>query len=152
MMKNTYIAFLVSILFAANLHAQQNPSFQVYNTYNAATDLLDKGEYVAAAQQFKLVEESRVKAGTQTTFESELSLVKENAQYYEALCAMNLDNDDAQSMLLRFIKDHPENPLVKLAYYQIGRSYSRKEQFAEAIEWFNKITADDLNGEFGRHA
>ena len=147
MMKFKYIAFFVPILFAANLHAQQNPSFQVYNTYNTATDLLDKGEYVAAAQQFRLVEESKIKTSTQSTFESELSLVKENAQYYEALCAMNLENDDAQSMLLRFIKEHPENPLVKLAYYQIGRYYSRKEQFAEAIEWFNKITADDLNGE-----
>jgi TolA-binding protein len=147
MMKYKYIAFFVPLLFTASLYAQQNPSFQVYNTYNTATDLLDKGEYVAAAQQFRLVEESNTKASTQSRFESQLSLVKENAQYYEALCAMNLDNDDAQSMFLRFIKEHPENPLVKLSYYQIGRYYSRKEQFAEAIDWFNKIQADDLNGE-----
>jgi TolA-binding protein len=147
MMKLKYISFFIPLLFALQLHAQQNPSFQVYNTFNTATDLLDKGEYVAAAQQFRLVEQSKVKPGTQPRFESNLSLVQENAQYYEALCALELENDDAQSMLLRFIKEHPENPLVKLAYYQIGRSYSRKEQFTEAIEWFNKISADDLNGE-----
>jgi len=146
-MKLKYISFFVPLFFASQLYAQQNPSFQVYNTFNAATDLLDKGEYVAAAQQFRLVEQSTVKASTQSRFESDLSLVKENAQYYEALCALELENDDAQSMFLRFIKEHPENPFVKLAYYQIGRTYSKNEQFAEAIEWFNKITADDLNGE-----
>jgi TolA-binding protein len=142
-----YIFPVAAILLTSQIYAQQNPSFQIYNTYNTATDLLDKGEYVAAAQQFRLVEESDTKASTQSRFESELSLVKENAQYYEALCAMNLENDDAQSMFLRFIKEHPENPFVKLSYYQIGRFYSRKQQFAEAIEWFNKIQADDLNGE-----
>ena len=146
-MKLKYISFFAPLLFASQLYAQQNPSFQVYNTFNTATDLLDKGEYVAAAQQFRLVEESKVKTSTQSRFESDLSLVKENAQYYEALCALELENDDAQSMSLRFIKEHPENPFVKLAYYQIGRTYSKNEQFSEAIEWFNKITADDLNGE-----
>jgi TolA-binding protein len=146
-MRYKHIAFIAPLFFAVSVCAQQNPSFQVYNTYNTATDLLDKGEYVAAAQQFRLVEEDNTKASSQSRFESKLSLVKENAQYYEALCAMNLDNDDAQSMFLRFIKEHPENPFVKLAYYQVGRFYSRKEQFAEAIEWFNKIQADDLNGE-----
>jgi len=146
-MKLKYTSFFALLLFTSQIYAQQNPSFQVYNTFNAATDLLDKGEYVAAAQQFRLVEQSTAKASTQSRFESELSLVKENAQYYEALCALELENDDAQSMFLRFIKEHPENPFVKLAYYQIGRTYSKKEQFAEAIEWFNKISADDLNGE-----
>jgi TolA-binding protein len=146
MIKLKYISVLITLLFATQLYAQQNPSFQVYNTFNTATDLLDKGEYVAAAEQFRLIEQSTIKTSTQPRFESELSLVKENAQYYEALCALELDNDDAESMFLRFIKEHPENPFVKLAYFQIGKSYSKQEKFAEAIQWFDKIKADDLNG------
>jgi TolA-binding protein len=146
MMKLKYIPLLVPLLFATQLYAQQNPSFQVYNAFNTATDLLNKGEYVAAAEQFRLIEQSTIKTSTQPGFESQLSLVKENAQYYEALCALELENDDAQSMFLRFIKEHPENPLVKLAYFQIGKSYSKQEKFAEAIQWFDKITADDLTG------
>ena len=132
--------------FALSARAQQNPSFQVYRTYHAATDLLDKGLYVAAAEQFRLVETSRLKTGTQSKFESDLSLIKENAQYYEALCALELGNDDAESMFLRFIKEHPENPLTKLAYFQIGRSYSRQEKFKEALVWFDKVKAEQLNG------
>jgi TolA-binding protein len=146
MIRYKYVALLVPLFLATRLYAQQNPSFQVYNTYHAATDLLDKGEYVAAAQQFRLIEQSKLKAGTQSRFESELSLLKENSQYYEALCALELENDDAESMFLRFIKEHPENPFTKLAYFQIGKSYSKREQWAEALEWFDKVQADELSG------
>jgi TolA-binding protein len=109
-------------------------------------ELLNKGKYAAAAEQFRLIEKSRLKPSTQSQFESELSLVKENAQYYEALCALELGNDDAESMFLRFIKDHPENPLTKLAYYQIGRFYSRQEKYIDALRWFDKVNASDLTG------
>jgi TolA-binding protein len=146
MIKLKYIALLVLIFPVLNTRAQQNPSFDIYRTYHAATELFDKGKYVSAAEQFRLVEKSRLKTSTQSQFESELSLLKENAQYYEALCALELGNDDAESMFLRFIKEHPENPLTKLAYFQIGRSYSRQEKYTDALRWFDKVKADELNG------
>jgi len=146
MTKHKYIALLVPVFFVLPSRAQQNPTFQVYRTYHAAMDLLDKGKYVAAAEQFRLVEQSRLKTSSQPKFESEISLVKENAQYYEALCALEAGNDDAESMFLRFIKEHPENPLTKLAYFQIGRSYSKQEKYREALIWFDKVQASDLNG------
>ncbi|WP_259071390.1 tetratricopeptide repeat protein [Mucilaginibacter sp. X4EP1] len=146
MTKHKYITFLVPVFFVLSSRAQQSPSFQIYRTYHTATELLNKGKYVAAAEQFRQVESSRLKTSTQPKFESELSLLKENAQYYEALCALELGNDDAESMFLRFIKEHPENPLTKLAYFQIGRSYSKQEKYTEALTWFNKVNANELNG------
>jgi len=146
MTKHKYIAVLFPVFFVLSSRAQQNPSFQLYNTYHSAADLFDKGEYVAAAEQFRLVEKARLQTSAQPRFESELSLIKENSQYYEALCALELENDDAESMFLRFIKEHPENPLTKLAYFQIGRSYSKQEKYAEALTWFDKVDASELNG------
>ncbi|CAN5296529.1 tetratricopeptide repeat protein [soil metagenome] len=146
MIKLKYIILFVPLLFVFTSQAQQNPSFQVYKTFHAATDLMDKGKYVAAAEQFRSIEKSRFKTTTQPQFESELSLLKENAQYYEALCALELGNDDAESMFGRFIKEHPENPLTKLAFYQIGRSYSKQEKYTDALRWFDKVKANDLNG------
>jgi len=146
MTKHKYIAFLFPVFFVLQSSAQQNPSFQAYNTYHTATELLGKGKYVAAAEQFRLVEKSRLQTSTQPRFESALSLIKENSQYYEALCALELGNDDAESMFLRFMKEHPENPLTKLAYFQIGKFYSKQEKYTETLTWFDKIQADDLNG------
>jgi len=146
MIRLKYIIFFVLIFFVTQLHAQQNPSFQVYNAFHTGTELLSKGKYVAAAEQFRLVEKSRLQTSTQPQFESALSLMKENSQYYEAVCALELGNDDAESMFLKFIKEHPENPLTKLAYFQIGRSYSKQEKYTETLQWFDKIQADDLTG------
>lgn len=146
MIKHKYISVLVPIFFVLTARAQQNPAFDVLRTYHGAVELLDKGKYVSAVEQFKLVDAFRVKTSTQPKFESELSLIKENSQYYEALCALELGNDDAESMFLRFIKEHPENPLTKLAYFQIGRSYSRQEKYTEALKWFDKVEAGELSG------
>lgn len=146
MIKVKYILLSASLLFVFTARAQQNPSFQINRTYHTGMELLDKEKYVAASEQFKQVEASRLKTSNQPQFESELSLLKENAQYYIALCALELDNDDAESLFLKFIKEHPENPLTKLAYFQIGRSYSKRSNYKETLRWFDKVNANDLTG------
>src|ERR1700754_2026035 len=133
MIKLKYTAIFIPIFFTLTASAQQDPSFQIYRTYHTATDLLNKGKYVAAAEQFRLVERSRLKTSTQPQFESELSLVKENAQYYEAVCALEVGNDDAESLFMKFIKEHPENPLAKVAYFQIGKFYFKQGKYTEAL-------------------
>ena len=146
MVKIKYILLTVPLFFACYVHAQQNPSFDINRTYHTALDLLDKEKYVSAAEQFRQIEESRIKTSNQPQFETELSILKENAQYYIALCALELGNDDAESLFLKFIKEHPENPLTKMAYFEIGKSYSKREKYKETLEWFNKVNANDLNG------
>jgi starvation-inducible outer membrane lipoprotein len=54
MMKVKYVAFFLSVFSLSTLYAQQNPAGQVYRTYHTAIELLDKGKYVAAAEQFRL--------------------------------------------------------------------------------------------------
>ena len=132
--------------FLPYLPAPSRTLLLTFTTYHTATDLLNKGKYVAAAEQFRLVEKSRIKTSTQPQFESELSLVKENAQYYEALCSLELGNDDAESLFLKFSKEHPENPLTKLAFFQIGKYYFKQGKYQDALTWFNKVDAGDLNG------
>jgi len=146
MIKVKYPLFIFSIFFVLSSYAQQSPSFNVYRIYQTATDLLNRGNYVAAAQQFRLVEQYKGKPSTQSKSESELTLDQENSQYYEALCSLELGNDDAESMFLRFIKEHPENPLTKLAFFQIGRSYFKQQKYNEVLKWFNRVDAGELNG------
>ncbi|GAB3931501.1 tetratricopeptide repeat protein [Mucilaginibacter myungsuensis] len=146
MRKVTYAALLISACSVTGLYAQQNPGGQIYKTYHDAVELLNKEKYVAAAEQFRIVERSNAKTSTQPDFETSVSLLKENSQYYEAYCALQLGNDDAEAMLLRFIKEHPENPLTKLAYFEIGVSYFKVQKYADALRWFEKVEASALNG------
>lgn len=146
MINYKYIAFVIPAFFTLTATAQQDPSFDIYRTYHTANNLLSEGKYVAAAEQFRLVENTRLETATQPKYESELSLVRENAQYYEAFCSLELGNTDAESLFLKFIKDHPENPLAKLAYFQIGRFYFKQEKYADALKWFNKVQPGELSG------
>jgi TolA-binding protein len=107
MTKLKYITLIAPVFLALPALAQQNPSFHTNRTYQNANNLMAMGKYAAAAEQYRLVEQTKLKTGQQSKFESELSLLKENAQYYEALCALELGNDDAESMFTRFIKEHP---------------------------------------------
>ncbi|GAA4335106.1 tetratricopeptide repeat protein [Mucilaginibacter gynuensis] len=146
MIKLKYITLPVAVLFVLESRAQQNPSSQIYKTYHTGLDLLNKGKYVAAAEQFRLVEDSRIKTTTQSKFESEVSLIKEDAYYYEALCALELGSDNAESLFLKFSKEHPENPLTKMAFFQIGKSYFKQGKYTEALTWFDKVEAGELSG------
>ncbi|HVS93421.1 MAG TPA: tetratricopeptide repeat protein [Mucilaginibacter sp.] len=146
MTNSKYTALLILVFFTLTAAAQQDPSFGFYRTYHTALDLLNKGKYVAAAEQFRQVENTRLETSTQPKYESQLTFIQENSQYYEAFCALELGNDDAQSLFMKFIKDHPENPLTKLAYFEIGRSYFKQDKYTEALEWFNKVQPGELSG------
>lgn len=146
MIKTVSVSISLLLLTIFTSYAQQNAYFNLQRNYNAAVELLGKGKYVAAAEQFRLVEKPRLKNSNQPVFESETSLLKENAYYFEAVCALNLGNDDAESMFLRFIKEHPENPLAKVANFQIGKSYFEQEKYQDALKWFEKVQAIDLTG------
>src|SRR5690606_12117028 len=61
-----------------------------------------------------------------------------------ALCAMNLFNRDADFLLREFVRKHPESPLVKKAYFQLGNYNYRKKQYDKTIEWFNKVDEFEL--------
>jgi len=144
MIKTLSASIILLFLTVFTSIAQQTAYFNLNRNYNAAVELLDKGKYVAAAEQFRLVEKQRNKTSNQPVFESESSLLKEDAYYFEAVCALNLGNDDAESMFLRFIKEHPENPLAKVANFQIGKSYFQQEKYQDALTWFEKVQATEL--------
>ncbi len=141
-----YVIFLSVLFITLQAEAQQDQAFDYYRVYHNATDLMDKGAYNGAIEQFRLLEKSPLRTSSQPAFESQLSFIKENAQYYEGYCALQLNNDDAEGLLLKFIKEHPENPLVRLAYFYIGRSYFQREDYPATLTWLNKVDAGELTG------
>lgn len=131
----------IPLCFAFSLStatAQISAVVNLNKNYQTGLELLDNEKYVAAAQQFKLVERTRLKPGTQQESNAELSLIKENAKFYAAVCALELGNSDAESLFQSFIKDYPLNPNTKLAYFHVGKSYFDQQNYKKALEWFEK--------------
>jgi tetratricopeptide (TPR) repeat protein len=106
------------------------------NDYRAGLELFEKQKYGAAQEKFEEAIARINNAGDE---------IFVNAEYYRALCALELFNKDAEFLLSEFIKDHPESPRVRTAYFQLGRYHYRRKKYRDAIEWLEKVDEYDLS-------
>ncbi|GAA4780416.1 tetratricopeptide repeat protein [Olivibacter ginsenosidimutans] len=143
--KFTRISLLLS-LFASTAAAQQSAWQSMNQAYKTGMELYERGKYASAYNQLGKVEEIRTNTTIQQDESDQMSQLKENARFYQAVCALELGNGDAESLFLKFIKDHPTSANTKAAYFQVGRSYFGKKDYAKAIEWFNKLDNNSLSG------
>jgi len=128
-----------SLLHAQNTAIYTNPD----NNYRLAKELFEKEKYGAALQKFTSVI---------TSVNNPESSLQINAEYYAAFCALELFQDDAEYRLLNFVKNHPDNPKAKQAYFQIGKFQYRQKAYDKAIEAFEKVDIFNLNNEeFGEY-
>lgn len=147
MLQKTFYLFLSALLIVSNIQAQTSVHNSLNIDYKNALELFTEGKYAAATSVFQEVEKRNYTIVDKIDNNTDLSLLKADAQYYIAVCALILENDDAQELLQRFIKQHPENPKTKLAYYQIGKYYYQKADYQNALEWFKKVNTVDLSGD-----
>lgn len=104
-------------------------------SYKTGIELFEKQKYSAARQMFEKV--SSNPAFDQTG-------IKANSQYYAALCALELFNDDAEYMLAVFITENPENSKQNEARFHMGRFQYNNKKYARAIEWFEQVRPNTL--------
>ncbi len=143
-MKKKYL--FVSLFALSNFavsFAQISPLITQNKNYLTGLELLNNEKYVAAAQQFKLVELSTNSAQQEST--AQLSLIKENAKFYNAVCALELTNSDAETLFKQFINTYPLNPNTKLAYFYMGKSYFSQKNYTKALKWFEKTDPSSLS-------
>jgi TolA-binding protein len=139
---------LIPLLLAGNLstsYAQISTLVNLNKNYESGLELLNNEKYVAAAEQFKLVEQVRNRPSNQQESNADLSLLKENAKFYAAVCALELGNADAEGLFQEFIKNYPLNPNTKLAYFHVGESYFEQKNYQKALEWFEKTDPATLS-------
>jgi tetratricopeptide (TPR) repeat protein len=135
------------IFFGLQIQAQIPLQYDLNNKYKKALELLEQKKYVAASSIFQEVEKIRYTTSTQVDARLNISEIKINAQYYRALCALELKNEDAEELFLKFIRQHPENAKTKQAYFQVGKSYFQQGKYQDALNWFTKVSSIDLVGE-----
>jgi len=114
----------------------------IYNNpeaeYKQGIELFNKEKYGAAQKKF---------INTIDLIPASQSQIKTDAEYYSALCALELFNNDAEYLLKNFIKMHPENSKVKITYFLLGKFYYTKKKYKETIKYFEKVDVYDLSDE-----
>lgn len=140
-MKSLRLVGLILVLYVCTVSgfAQQSQIYRDADAdYKTGIELFQKEKYNAAQKSFVKVIE---------THRDPESLVRIDAEYYKAICAIELFNKDGEFYLKQFVKDHPESPKVKSAYFYLGQYNYRKQKWREAIDWFEKVDVYDLRAE-----
>ncbi|TXD46684.1 tetratricopeptide repeat protein [Polaribacter sp. IC073] len=103
--------------------------------YNNALNLYNTKAYAAAQKTFESVLK---KASTGSN-------LKADASYYDALCAVKLNQPDADSKILSFVEENPNSNKKNTAFFTVANYYFANKKAAYALKWFQKVAADELS-------
>jgi TolA-binding protein len=123
-----YIPFFL-LLLCTEVFAQRNifylgPEVRL----RMAHELFESKRYGAALQAFD-------QAANSFEYASES---RADCDYYAALCAYELFNEDATFRFQSFVSNYPENQKIKQVYFYLGNIFYRQKSYKEAIEWYEQ--------------
>ncbi|MFC2107660.1 tetratricopeptide repeat protein, partial [Bacteroidota bacterium] len=135
---------MVMVFLSLTVNAQQSASYDQPNAdYQKAITLYNLGKYSAAQDLFIKVYKDIDDAN---------SLCRINAEYFDAVCALELTHNDGAYKLEQFIKKHPENTNAKMAYFELGKFQYKNGDYEEALKSFKKVDlyslSKDMKNEF----
>jgi tetratricopeptide (TPR) repeat protein len=143
MLKNKIQFVIVLLLICAfrQVQAQQSMIYtDLYKDYKKGMELFENQMYSTAQELFNTVGAIKPEGtdGEVTTFVA-------NSQYYGAICAIELQNPDAEKRMLDFVENNPGHVLLGSAYNQLGKIYYNKKEYTNAVTWFEKVDVKDLS-------
>lgn len=139
--KRYYKILIVSVLLLMGLSSFSQKPISYTDPdleYKTGLELFEKMKYGVAQKHFENCIESYGDLNVE---------FKANAEYYSALCAIELFNEDAEYKISKFIAERPENSKVNAAYFHMGKFQYRQKKYKKAISWFLKLNKDKLNDE-----
>ena len=139
-MKNRFfplkLTFLFFTIISAQMFGQQTEiDINLKADYNNAVKLFNSKAYAAAQKSFIEVSESAT---------NRLRL-KADADYYDALCAIRLNQTDADKKVLSFVENYPNSNKKDKAYFNVGNYYFANKKAAYALKWYSKVNLDALS-------
>lgn len=114
-------------LFACMCLLQQ--SFAQTHEWAVAKELMEKENYALAQAYFSSISESSAFSAQE----------KEAAQFFSALCAMELFNSDADYQFQKYLNEYPNGPFSNEAVFRLGTIYFRTKNYTAAIAKFNQL-------------
>ncbi|NOU60900.1 tetratricopeptide repeat protein [Marinifilum caeruleilacunae] len=70
---------------------------------------------------------------------TEFSDRKSQAEFYMALCSIELFRPGAEEEMKAFIRNYPESNKIQSAYFQLGRQQYRNKKYKAALLWFQQV-------------
>lgn len=130
------VCFLAMVI-SGSLNAQKTMVYSDPDArYSKAIDLFDKEQYAASQQIFIELQSEIADPGSPMRVQSE---------FYTAACAYHLLNRNARSLLFDFIAMHPESNRIPMAWFYLGNTWYRENNYSKAIEAYANVESKVLD-------
>ena len=104
--------------------------------YLNGVELYKNGKYSAAQQFFdRYLNEHN---GENSDYVS-------GSSYYGAMCAVKLFNNDAESRIIRFLNENPENPYKNDALFNLAGFYYQRKNYNSALKYYELVDKSHLS-------
>ncbi|WP_198519328.1 tetratricopeptide repeat protein [Nonlabens sp. MB-3u-79] len=134
-MRKLAMALLFVLSFTTITNAQQSKIFtDDLATYNQALDLYQEDQYLAAQRLFEKAMQS-----------SKDEVVKGNASYYIANCAVRLNQRNADQLVERFVEEYPTSTKRNSAVIDVADYYFDNGNYRKAATWYQKVDTGTLS-------
>ena len=110
--------------------------------FKNAQEFFQLGKYAVAMQLFKKTIDN-----ISYFQETNRQLVYQDAQYYYALCALELQQPDGEQLTKNFIDKINNSPRAQLASYHLAKYYYHQNRLREAIPYYEKAGIDNLSND-----
>ena len=122
---------VVTLLAAGHGYAQQTEIYTHPNrSYDRARALFYKEQYVQAQDQFARLIKSTPEPYTE---------IRIDAEYYHAICALELQQRNAGQAVGKFVRTHPASPRVDEITLHAANHYFGRRNYNDAIDWYEKV-------------
>ncbi len=105
--------------------------------FNNALKLYNNKAYKAAQKTFIKVKKEA----------AQNSSLKTDASYYDAMCAVKLNQTNADEKVLTFVEENPTSNKKNRAFYNVGNYYFANKKAAYALKWYQKVNIDLISEE-----
>jgi TolA-binding protein len=134
-LKYPQLFFFLVFTSTVVLGQQSDIDVNVFNEYNHAVKLFNSKAYAAAQKTFSEVS-TKLKDNTN---------LKAEADYYDAICAIRLNQTDADKKVVAFVEKYPNSTKKDKAYFLVGNYYFANKRASYALKWFTKVNAKVLS-------
>jgi tetratricopeptide (TPR) repeat protein len=135
MTKKGFIALALAIVCNYSIFAQQSA---VYTSelvdFQKALSLYNSQQYLAAQSLFDQIQDAAKDEG-----------VISDCAYYIANCAVRLNQQNADDLILSFVEDYPTSTKRNTAYMDVADYYYENSRFAYSRKWYEKVDEEALS-------
>ncbi|MCB0461775.1 MAG: tetratricopeptide repeat protein [Flavobacteriaceae bacterium] len=135
MTKKGLIALALAIVCNFSISAQQSATYtsQLVD-FQKALSLYNSQQYLAAQSLFDQIQDA-----------TKDEVVKSDCAYYIANCAVRLNQQNADDLILSFVEEYPTSTKRNTAYIDVADYYFENNRFAYARKWYEKVDEEALS-------